>query len=180
VKQKVKSDYYKLLLKLLAIYALWIVIAVLCARMISLFAEDPAYLELGRSLWYFLPILVFETGRQVAFNLQLRHIKNDDFFVKKIQSRWIFLQKGRSFQQVIFLLLLISTIATALIYRSTVAVLLAGVTIQWFVLIVLWLSEAFYSENTIREMRDTDEETNEKAESNIDGEDNGDESNKDH
>lgn len=155
--QTVKSDYKKLLLKLLATYALWVVIAALCARMISLWAEDPAYKALGRAMWYFLPILLFETGRQAVFYFQIRGIKGDDVFVKKVQSRWLFLQKGRSFQQVIFLLLLVSTIATALIYRSTVAVMLAGVTIQWFVLIVLWLSEAFYAENTIHEMREPDE-----------------------
>ena len=127
----------------------------LCYHLPTRETKDEAYRVLGYSVLYFLPV-VFAAWLIINRKwVSARRAESGGAGIKiaLIERHQKQLTGILNFFQIGFLLLLISSLTVAIAFRSGFAIWLTGITIQWFLLVVIHFTESYYGSNYLREQK---------------------------
>lgn len=136
-------------------YVFWILLVVLFYYLPTGETRNEAYRVLGYSVLYFLPVILtawFITIRK-WISARRAETHGPGIEVALIEDHQKQLTGILNFFQIGFLLLLISSLTVAIAFRSGFAIWLTGITIQWFLLVVIHFTESFYGSNYLREQK---------------------------
>lgn len=115
--------------------------------------RDEAYRALGNSILYFLPFVFTAWFITIRKWISSRRVETMETAVELglIEAHQKQLTGLLNFFQIGFLLLLLTSLTVAITFRSGFAIWLIGITIQWFVLVVIHFTESYYGSNLLRE-----------------------------